>query len=390
MTPVGIHDIELATTHYALDLSDLAIDLGVDPGKYLVGLGQQRMSVPAPDEDTVTMAAEAGAAIVARHGTDRLRAVIVATESGVDQSKSAAVFVHKLLGLPPHVRAVELKQACYAGSAALVSALGMIAREPGSQVLVVASDVAKYEQRSPGEPTQGAGAVAMLISQDPALLEIEPAAGVSTLDIDDFWRPNDSSTAVVDGSLSMSAYLNALTGAWDDYRSRGGAGIEEIGRLLYHQPFSRMAVKAHRKLAQHTGGDLTPEQLEHGLHYNRELGNSYTASLYIALASLLHHEADLTGTRVGLFSYGSGSVGEFFSGLVREGYRDRLHPEAAAAQIADRAPITVADYRALHAAELGSAVDSRTARVTTAPFRFAGIIDRARRYEATSPSDPRT
>src|SRR5690606_26799065 len=104
--------------------------------------------------------------------------------------------------------------------------------------LIISSDIARYELDSPGEPTQGAGAVAMLIAAHPALVEIEPVAGLFTDDVDDFWRPNDSSTAVVDGKLSMSAYLDALTGAWDDLRAQGGPSIEEIDRILYHQPFT--------------------------------------------------------------------------------------------------------------------------------------------------------
>ncbi|MFD9429654.1 hypothetical protein [Streptomyces sp. NPDC060002] len=65
-------------------------DLGGD-----VGIGQQSMSVPAADEDTVTMGAAAAAPIIARHGTDRIRTVVFATESSIDQAKSAGVYVEK-------------------------------------------------------------------------------------------------------------------------------------------------------------------------------------------------------------------------------------------------------------------------------------------------------
>src|SRR5690606_13380750 len=131
--------------------------------------------------------------------------------------------------------------ACYSGTAALQAGIGIVSRFPEERVLVIASDIARYELDSPGEPTQGAGAVAMLISADPAPAEIEPATGLFTADVDDFWRPNDLSTAVVDGALSVSAYLDALSGAWDDLQSRGGPGIDAIDRLLYHQPFTKMA-----------------------------------------------------------------------------------------------------------------------------------------------------
>ena len=40
--------------------------------------------------------------------------------------------------------------------------------------IVVSADIAEYELGSSGEPTQGAGAVAMLVGQQPTLLEIDP------------------------------------------------------------------------------------------------------------------------------------------------------------------------------------------------------------------------
>ncbi|MFC0672822.1 hydroxymethylglutaryl-CoA synthase [Brachybacterium hainanense] len=383
MSTAGIHDLELATTHHVLDMADLAAARGVDPNKYLVGIGQSRMSVPAPDEDVVTMAATAASRLLERHGTEDLRALLVATETGVDQSKAVATFVHGMLGLPSSVRSVELKQACYGGTAALQMALGIVAREPSARVLVISTDVARYALGTPGEPTQGAAAVAMLVTAEPALLAIEPVSGLATIDVDDFWRPNDSTTAVVDGALSMGAYQNSLTAAWDDFAARGGAPIEQIDRFVHHQPFTKMARKAHMTLARHTGVRLSGAQMESGLAYNRELGNSYTASLYVALASLLDAEDDLAGKRVGLFSYGSGSVGEFFTGIVGEDYLAVRRPEADRAVIEDRVPVGVEEYMALHRRVLSSEEDAETPRVTRAPFRFAGIQGRARRYEAT-------
>ena len=105
---------------------------------------------------------------------------------------------------------------------------------------MIAADVAKYDLDSAAEATQGAGAVAMLVSADPALVEIEPATGVFTADVDDFWRPNDRSTAVVDGKLSIVAYLDALVGAFDDYRAHGGVGQgQEFGRAAQAVSISR-------------------------------------------------------------------------------------------------------------------------------------------------------
>src|ERR671921_1127675 len=96
---VGIHDLSFATAEYVLPHTELAAHNGTEIGKYHVGIGQESMSVPAADEDIVTMAASAAAPIVARHGTDRIRTVVFATESSIDQAKAAGSYVHSLIGL---------------------------------------------------------------------------------------------------------------------------------------------------------------------------------------------------------------------------------------------------------------------------------------------------
>ncbi len=59
MTTFGIDKIGFYTPRYYLDLLTLAKARNVDPGKFCIGLGQQKMSLPSPDEDVVTMAASA-------------------------------------------------------------------------------------------------------------------------------------------------------------------------------------------------------------------------------------------------------------------------------------------------------------------------------------------
>ena len=398
MRAIGIDDIELATTHHVVRLDEYAAANDTDPNKYHLGLGQDEFSFPAPDEDIVTMAAAATAPIIERCGTEGIRTLLFATESGTDQSKAAGLAVHSLLGLPSQMRIVEFKEACYSATAALQAAVGIVTRSPGQRVLVIASDVARYELDSPGEPTQGAGAVAMLVGADPRLVEIEPVSGLNSADVDDFWRPNDSTTAIVDGALSVTAYLDALTGAWTDLAAQGGPAMAEIDRVLYHQPFTKMAKKAQVHLAGLTGEDLDTEIVagtaggsastrprDTGLAtstlYNRRLGNSYTASLYAGLCSLLDHDADLAGKRIGLFSYGSGSVGEFFTARVVPGYEQQSRRQAVTEALDARVPLSIDAYRALHAAELSSAEDASTPKVTAGPFRFAGVKGRARLYE---------
>jgi hydroxymethylglutaryl-CoA synthase len=387
---LGIDDLAFATADRYLDLADLAPVHGVDVAKYTVGLGQDRMSVCAPDEDVVTLAAAAALPLVeglAAEDRAAIRTVLLATESGIDQSKSAGVYVHRLLGLSSAARVVELKQACYAGTSALQMALALVARNPEQKVLVICSDVARYDVGSSGEPTQGCGAVAMLITADPRLVAIEPVSGLHTSDVMDFWRPNYRTTAVVDGRLSLRAYTDSLTGAWQDFQAQGGAGFGDIDAFVYHQPFTKMAVKAHAHLTKITGAPrdaaVMDAQIADTLRYNREIGNSYTASMYIGLVSLLDHATeDLAGSRIGFFSYGSGAVGEFFTGVVQPGYRDHLRTAAHRRLLDERERISHAGYSAIVApVNPVDGGDHDVEHVTRGPFRLSAITGHQRVYE---------
>jgi hydroxymethylglutaryl-CoA synthase len=345
------------------------------------------MSVRAAEVDIDTLAAAAAAPVVARHGTDKIRTVVFATESSIDQAKSAGVYVHALLGLRSATRVVELKQACYGATAALQFAIGLIRRDPAQQVLVIASDVSKYDLDSPGEATQGAAAVAMLVSADPALVRIEDPSGLFTADVMDFWRPNYRDTALVDGHESIGAYLQAVEGSWKDYTEQGGRSLEEFAAFCYHQPFTKMAYKAHRHLLNYCGHDTDQDDIDraigHTTAYNRVIGNSYTASVYLGLAALLDQAEDLTGRPLAFLSYGSGSVAEFFAGTVVAGYRERLRTDANRRAIERRTEVDHARYRDLHEWRFpADGGEHATPEQTTGPFRLAGISGHQRIYQA--------
>lgn len=384
---IGIHDLSFATGEFVLPHTALAAHNGTEIGKYHVGIGQESMSVPAADEDIVTMAAAAAAPIIARHGKDRIRTVVFATESSIDQAKSAGIYVHSLIGLPSATRVVELKQACYGATAALQFAIGLVQRDPAQQVLVIASDVSKYELDSPGEATQGASAVAMLVSVDPALVRIEDPSGLFTADVMDFWRPNYLSTALVDGQESIGAYLQAVEGTWKDYSEQGGRALEEFAAFCYHQPFTKMAYKAHRHLLNYCGYDTDKDVIAGALGqttaYNTVIGNSYTASVYLGLAALLDQADDLTGKPLAFLSYGSGSVAEFFAGTVVAGYQDHLRTKENLQAISRRQEVDYAGYRELHEWTFPTdGGDHATPEQTTGPFRLAGISGHKRIYQA--------
>ncbi|AXN45153.1 hydroxymethylglutaryl-CoA synthase [Mycobacterium marinum] len=387
MVSIGIHDLSIATAHYVLDHATLAEHHGVDVNKYLIGLGQQQMSIVAPDEDIVTLAAAAADPIIKRHGSQKIRTIVIGTETGVDQSKSAGIWVSSLLGLPSSARVLEVKQACYGATGALQLALALVHRDPTQQVLVIAADVARYDLDSPGEPTQGAAAAAMLVSADPALLRLEEPTGIYTADIMDFWRPNYRSTALVDGKASVTAYMEAASGAWKDYTERGGRAFGEFAAFCYHQPFTKMAYKAHKQLAAEAGEDASDAAVQaavgNTVEYNRRIGNSYTASLYLALAALLDQADDLSDQPIAMLSYGSGCVAELFAGTVTPGYQQHLRTDQHRAALETRIPLSYEHYRRLHNLTLPTNGNHHSLPVETSrPFRLTAISEHKRMYGA--------
>lgn len=345
LTITGLESISFYTPQTYVWLNDLAVRYGVDPEKYSKGIGQEKIAMPGHDEDIVTMAAEAAQPILDRVGSDGIDTVLFATETGIDQSKAAGIYLHRLLRLSPNCRCVELKQACYSATAALQLAGSYVARKPERKVLVIASDVARYDLGSSGEATQGAGAVAMLIGAQPAVAVIGAVSGLYTEDVMDFWRPNHRRTPLFDGKASTLRYLNAMVEAWRDYQANGGLTYEAFDYFCYHVPFSRMGEKANSHLAKINEAPVDLAKVMPGLVYNRQVGNCYSASLYLALLSLLEtSDADLSDASVGLFSYGSGATGEFFDAKVLPGYADHLFADRHRRELQTRKAVTYDEY----------------------------------------------
>ncbi len=384
---IGIDRLSFYTSNYFVDLKTLAKARSVDPDKYYVGIGQEKMGIPPPDEDVVTLAASAAYPLMQDGELDDVELFLFATESGIDQSKAAGIYVHGLLEMKRRCRCVELKQACYSGTAGLQLAIGFVARNPGKKALVIASDIARYELRSPGEATQGCGAVAMVISANPRLLSIEPECGYYTEDVMDFWRPNYRLEALVDGKYSTMVYIHTLLESWKQYAEQSGRSLVDFDRFCYHIPFTKMAEKAHQKLAHKLKVSVGKEEmlalLEESLRYSRIMGNCYAGAMYIGLASLLETaEEDLASKRVGFYSYGSGCVGEFFSGIVQPGYREFLYADQHRNLLANRTELTYQQYEDIF--NYGVPTDGGSyvfPQYKTGPFRFSGISQHKREYE---------
>lgn len=389
MIKVGIDAIDFYTPHYYLNLKVLAEARGVDINKFHTGLGQEKMAVVPPDEDIVTMAADAGFRVLQQVDPEDIQLLLFATESAVDQSKASGIFVHRLLNLPSRCRVVELKQACYSATAGLQMALPMLRENPTKKILLIASDVARYGLKTSGESSQGGGAVAMVLSANPRILEIEPESGFYTEDVMDFWRPNYREEAIVDGKYSCELYLRLVQKTWEQYTELSKRTFSDHNRFCYHVPVPRLVEKAHQCLAKFNGlPKLTNEEIETqlgpSLQYGRVVGNCYTAALYLSLLSLLENGPDLSHQRIGFYSYGSGCVAEFFSGVVQKGYQSMLDRQYHHTLLANRKSLSLQEYEGFYTFRYP--VDERSVAMPAyhqGRYRLSAIEQHKRIYEIT-------
>lgn len=383
---VGIDQIGYFTPNKYVDMVDLAHARNQDPNKFLIGIGQSKMSVADATQDAVSMGINATLRYLNKINKSKVGLLIFGTESSVDQSKSGSLFVKSALKLDPSVRAFEVKEACFGLTAGLMIAQDFVRLHPDQTAIVIGSDIARYGLKTAGEVTQGAGSVSLLISSNPRILELNEGHSAYSEDINDFWRPNNSKLAKVDGKYSTQVYLDFFKHTFNDYKEQKNLETKDFAAIVYHLPFTKMGLKANRIAIEGEDEETNARLMDSftaAKELNANVGNIYTGSLYLSLLSLLENGDLKAGDLTGLFSYGSGAIAEFYSANVVEGYEKQIDKAGDEALLAKRKKLSVDEYERIfsealedpkNGVELVSDEDS-------GKYYFAGIKDDIRQYQ---------
>jgi len=350
---IGIDKIGFYVPKDYIDIVELAKRRDVDPNKFTIGIGQDKQAVPLPHQDAVTMAASSADSILTDDDKKNLGMMIVGTESSVDESKSTAAFLMDLLDLPEDIRAYEIKQACYGATAGLQVAYDFVSLNPDKKVLVIATDIARYGIKTPGEVTQGAGSVAMLISQNPRVLKLNHQSVYMTKNVGDFWRPTFSKTAFARGKFSNEVYVNFFQTLWSKFQDKYSVTADDFSTMLFHIPYTKMGTKALRTLEGKVSDEKYAELTEHyqnSIKFSRDVGNLYTGSLYLGLLSYLVNGAK-ANEDVLMFSYGSGAVGELFSAKIQPEFEQVIDKQALIDMLNNRQKISIDEYEKIYQIE---------------------------------------
>jgi hydroxymethylglutaryl-CoA synthase len=227
--------------------------------------------VRGSNQSVYTMAATAVMRLIDQYEVDpaRVKFLGLGTESSTDNSAGAIIvkgMVDQALaaqGKPPISRSCEVpefKHACLGGVYGMKNAIRHLALDgAGDQAIVVCADIAEYARGSSGEPTQGAGAIAMLLEEDPQLVEVDLLQSGSASDyrIMDFRKPmlrfcgQDRSEShqvqdfpVFNGKYSTTCYIDETLHALNDmYEKRGLIAADYLRSLktvFMHRPYRRM------------------------------------------------------------------------------------------------------------------------------------------------------
>jgi hydroxymethylglutaryl-CoA synthase len=269
----GIDDIEIYIPRLYIDAEDFAKARGLDPVKLQKGLGVSQMAIVDSNQDPAILAANACLKIMQKNklSPDDIGRLYVSTESAFDESKAMNSYVIGMLeqvygqGAFEHCGGIETKFACVSGSYALYDNTNWIraGEAEGKHALVVVSDIAKYDMGSSGEMTQGAGAVVMLLNDEPRLLAFDrKVTATSIKDEYDFYRPFGKETPIVHGQYSNMLYMIQVRKALEAYKKKvvssglikmetGETILDHMDYINMHLPYSNMGKKALAYLVRH-------------------------------------------------------------------------------------------------------------------------------------------
>lgn len=343
---VGIEKISLYIPKYYVNIEKLARQRNVDPDKWTKGIGQEKMSIIPKNQDIVSMAANAAINILNDEDKKNIGQVIFATESGFDFSKSASTYLFDLLNINKFAKTYEIKQACYSATAAIQIACDYVRLRPNQKVLIVSSDIAKYGPKTGGEVTQGAGAIAILISSSPKILRVTDKFVSLTRNEYDFWRPSYSEYPIVDGKFSTQLYIDMFKESVNEFKNRYKNTLQNIDTMLFHLPFSKMGKKALISLEEDLSllSQKWLSKYDQSTKLCRQIGNLYTGSLYLSFLSQLIYGNLKENSEIGFFSYGSGAVCELFTGILLKDFISNIDIKFIEKMLENRDEIDVSEY----------------------------------------------
>jgi hydroxymethylglutaryl-CoA synthase len=390
---IGIDCISFDVAKIHLPITTLAKARNIEPEKLEKGLGLLKMTLADFHQDTVVFGANALTKLIQDNNIDlnEIARIYVGTESSIDSSKPISSFLVGLMeqkfgeNCLSECDVVDFTFACIGGVDAMQNCIDYVKLNPTKKAIVVTTDLAKYDLNSTGEYTQGAGALAMLITANPRIIVFDNNWATSTKGVFDFFKPSRTilkeaitgnktnqpwfdnleseinihkEQPVFDGQYSNQCYMDRTRNAYFSFKK-----LKQTNETIYnswksiimHLPYAfqgrRMlseiyaldsetkiitgnedASEYQNKLKGISKSDeyinfvaekLVPAELASSL-----IGNLYTGSIFMGLLSTLAHfydtDQEIANSKFGFLAYGSGSKSKVFEGTIQDDWKEAV------------------------------------------------------------------
>jgi hydroxymethylglutaryl-CoA synthase len=389
----GIDAISFDVAKIHLPIQSLAKARNIEPEKLEKGLGLIKMTLPDTHQDAVVFGANALTKLITDNAIDltEIARIYVGTESAIDNSKPISSFLVSLMEQKfgenslSECDVVDFTFACMGGVDALQNCIDFITLNPTKKAIVVTTDFAKYDLNSTGEYTQGAGALAMLITSNPRIIAFENLWATSTKGVFDFFKPyrtiskkeitgntnNDpwfenledeieihKDQPVFDGQYSNQCYMDRTKNAYFSFKKLVKSSktiYNSWESIIMHLPYAfqgrRMLSEIYALDEENSiiSGNETPAEYQNKLKdiskteqyksfvtqklvpaelASSIIGNLYTGSIFMGLLSTLSHfhdsKKEISGKKFGFLAYGSGSKSKVFEGTIQPEWKDAI------------------------------------------------------------------
>jgi len=308
---VGIIGYGVYIPIYRIKIEEIAKVWGTDAEQIRKSLLLEEKSVPAPDEDTATIAVEAARNAVKMAGINpqEIGAIYVGSESHPYAVKPTATIVAEAIGATPDLTAADYEFACKAGTAGIQTSMGMVEAGMIKYGMAIGADVAQGAPGDPLEYTASAGGAAFVIGKNggEAIAKIEGTYSYTT-DTPDFWRREMRPYPRHGGRFTgRPGYFKHIISAANGLMKQLNRTPQDYTYAVFHQPNGKFPLQVARELG------FKSEQVLPGL-LTPKIGNTYSASTLVGLSAVLDQAKP--GDRILAVSFGSGAGSDALSILV--------------------------------------------------------------------------
>ncbi|MEM4347539.1 MAG: hydroxymethylglutaryl-CoA synthase [Candidatus Altiarchaeota archaeon] len=274
-------------------------------------------SVPAIDEDSVTISVEAARNAVnhAKINPKEIGAIYCGSESKPYAVKPTATIVAEAIEATPNLTAADFEFACKAGTAAIQACLGLVESKIIKYGLAIGADTSQGRPGDALEYTASAGGAAFIIGKENLIAKILDTFSYTT-DTLDFWRREGQEFPSHGARFTGTpAYFKHVISASKHIIEKNRMKPQDFKYVVFHQPNGAFPMKAAKILG------FKEEQLKTGL-LTPLIGNTYSGSSLLGLCAVLDEaiEDDL----ILMTSYGSGAGSDsFIIKVLKENERRR-------------------------------------------------------------------